>query len=101
MEAAVTRGGPDERRRVTVPERMVTGDVSPTDIVSYLLATGWSLASCGFYERDGAMVRAPFDDASPRELETLIGDIASREGRSTGEVLRDIEALACEELGHS
>src|SRR5262249_13637106 len=67
VEGVRRRGGPDRRRRVTVPDKMVTGCVSSTDIVTYLLATGWWYAyEPTFYERvvrgEKRTVQAPFDD---------------------------------------
>lgn len=99
---AAQRRGPDHRRRITVPDKVVSGRVSPTDIVNYLLATGWLHAyEPTFYERkrrgEPQVVQAPFDDAPANELEDVICEIAACEGRPQGAVLRSIEAFASAE----
>lgn len=101
-QKVATPRGPDRRRRVTVPDKIATGRVSPTDIVTYLLASGWRPAyEPSFYERvvrgELQVAQAPFDDAPANELEDVICEIAACEGRPPGDVLRSIDAFASAE----
>lgn len=96
----MTTRAADTRRRITIPDRLVTGHVSPSDVRAYLGATGWRIAADvpTFFERRTGTKRqsqrSPSDDADKQELVNAIGDIALAERRTAGEVLRAIEAMA-------
>ncbi|WP_438023568.1 hypothetical protein [Sorangium sp. So ce233] len=96
----MTTRAADIKRRITIPDRLVTGKVSPSAVRAYLRATGWCIASDAptFFERlvgtRRQSQRSPSDHADEQELANAIGDIARAERRTAGEVLRDIEAMA-------
>jgi hypothetical protein len=93
-----------KRIRVTVGEPVVR-QISPGDVAVYLCARGWEEASDRItpwwraFERDGWRQDVP--DPSPglewprlaEALSIAIEEIAGREGRPAGAVLRDIAGL--------
>ncbi|WP_437721816.1 hypothetical protein [Sorangium sp. So ce861] len=107
---------PKHRMELTFPGKPVTRRVSPLEIEAYLRTKGYTPAILGDRtwpkklpyswwppEPDSEAPRphtkcakVPGARECSRPLETVIEAIASNEGRTPGEVLRDIKALAKE-----
>jgi hypothetical protein len=81
----MTPRGLNERVRVSVPGRPVTGTITPGDVEDYLRQTGWQ-------RRNDDL--GPIPDARDRSipLSEVIERIAAHEGCFSGEVLADIAA---------
>lgn len=89
----------------------VSYDVSPAQVAAYLRANGWSIADPGrvvpgicelaplWAKGEGRLTLREVPDDVARELEHFAGYglqiLAGVEGRSAGEVLRDIAAMDC------
>ena len=79
------------RVRVTLPRRPVTRTITPEQVEAYLRQTGWREVDDEYTPSPRAKVVSPPRDRKV-PLSEVIKQVALHEGRSPGEVLRDIAA---------